>query len=175
MKLIRKIAFLAFAFLVITSSSNTLQAQDKYGYLNYGVLMEQFPEFIEGNKKFETYRDQLMADGTAKAKKFEGDVIAFQQNAQAGALTGVQIQEMQQKLVKEEQALKNLEQETMTKIGAKRNEILKPILDKIDKAVQDVGKENGYSMIFDASVINFIMYNDETYDVLPLVKKKLGI
>jgi len=175
MRLIRKIAFLAFAFIVIMSSSNQLSAQSKYGYLNYGNLMEQVPEFINGTKKFETFRDQLLAEGETRAQKFQNDYLALSTKAQKGEMTGMEIQKAEQNLKKEQQALATLEQEVLEKVGKKRDEILKPIVDKIDQAIKDVGKENGYAMIFDSSVFNFIMYHDESVDVMPLVKKKLGI
>ena len=60
MKLIRKIAFLAFAFAVMMSSSNPLLAQNKYGHLNYGNLLDQIPEVKSGDTQLATFRgDQV--------------------------------------------------------------------------------------------------------------------
>ena len=67
------------------------------------------------------------------------------------------------------------EQEVMQKVAKKREDLLRPILDKVDAAVKAVGKENGYGMIFDTSLFNFILSADESEDVMPMVKKKLGI
>jgi len=175
MKLIRKIAFLAFAFIVIMASGNPLSAQSKYGHMNYGNLLEQVPELKAGNTQLETYRNQLVTQGQERAKKWEADVQAFQVKAQAGELTGLQIKQAEDKLGKEQQAIAALEQDVINKISAKRDEILKPILDKIDAAVKAVGKENGYAMIFDSSLYNFILSAEDSDDVTPLVKKKLGL
>ena len=175
MKLIRKIAFLAFAFIVITSSGNPLAAQNKYGHLNYGNLLTMVPEVQSGNKTLETYRAQLVAKGTERAKKWEADVLAYQKKAQAGELTAVQMKTQEQALGKEQKAIAALEQEVIDKVSKKRDEILKPIIDRVDKAIQEVGKENGYSMIFDSSVFNFVLAADDAVDVMPLVKQKLGI
>ena len=175
MKLIRKIAFLAFAFFVIMASGNPLAAQNKYGHLNYGNLLEQVPEVASGNKELETYRNQLIAKGQERAKKWETDVVAYQQKAQAGEMTALQMKQTEEALGKEQKAIAALEQEVIQKVSKKRDEILKPIVDKIDVAIQAVGKENGYSMIFDSSIYNFVLSADDSDDVMPLVKKKLGI
>jgi outer membrane protein len=56
----------------------------------------------------------------------------------------------------------------------KEQEVLKPIVDKAKKAIEDVAKENGYTYIFDAGV-GVLLYNDGSDNILPLVKKKIGI
>lgn len=175
MKLLRKITFLAFAFIVVMASGNPLAAQNKYGHMNYGNLLEQVPELKKGNTQLETYRTQLIKQGQDRATKWEAEVKAFQVKAQAGEMTGLQIKQAEEKLGKEQQAIASLEQEVLDKITKKRDEILKPIIDKVNAAVQDVGKENGYSMIFDSSLYNFILSAEDSDDVTPLVKKKLGL
>lgn len=175
MKLIRKITFLAFAFIMLMASGNPLAAQNKYGHMNYGNLLEQVPELTSGNTILATFRDQLVKQGKDRVAKWEQEVKEFQTKAQAGSLTGLQIKQAEEKLGREQKAIAALEQDVIDKVTKKRNEILKPILDKIDVAVKAVGKENGYSMIFDSSLYNFILSAEDTDDVTPLVKKKLGL
>lgn len=157
------------------ASGNPLSAQNKYGHMNYGNLLEQVPELKSGNTQLETYRNQLVKQGQDRAVKWENEVKALQTQAQAGELTGLQIKQAEEKLGKEQQAIAAMEQDVIDKVTKKRNEILKPILDKIDAAVKAVGKENGYSMIFDSSLYNFILSAEDSDDVTPLVKKKLGL
>lgn len=175
MKLIRKITFLAFAFIMLMASGNPLAAQKKYGHINYGNLLTQVPELEAGNTELETYQKQLVKQGQDRAAKWEQEVQAFQAKAQAGELTGLQIKQAEDKLGKEQRAIAALEQETLDKISKKREEILKPILDKVNNAIQAVGKENGYSMIFDSSIYNFVLAAEDSDDVTPLVMKKLGL
>ena len=59
-------------------------------------------------------------------------------------------------------------------VQAKREELLKPILDKVDVAIKAVGKEGGYLYIFDTST-GATLYALESEDVLPKVKAKLGL
>ena len=42
-------------------------------------------------------------------------------------------------------------------------------------AIKEVGKENGFTYVFDLSAGGILYFADNTEDILPLVKKKLGL
>lgn len=73
---------------------------------------------------------------------------------------GARIQEFQ------ENAQKQLQQ--------REQELLKPIIDRAKKAIEDVAAEGGYSYVFDSGV-SALLYSPESDDIMPLVKKKLGL
>jgi outer membrane protein len=73
---------------------------------------------------------------------------------------GARIQEFQ------ENAQKQLQQ--------REQELLKPIIDRAKKAITDVAAEGGYSYIFDSGV-SALLYSPDSDDIMPLVKKKLGL
>ncbi|MBK9338659.1 MAG: OmpH family outer membrane protein [Lewinellaceae bacterium] len=52
--------------------------------------------------------------------------------------------------------------------------LYKPILERVNTAMQDVAKENAYLIVFDSST-QILLYGDESLDVTPLVKAKLGL
>ena len=60
------------------------------------------------------------------------------------------------------------------RLQEKEKELLQPIIDRAKQAIADVAKENGYSYIFDVSA-GALLYQPESDDILPLVKKKLGL
>ena len=57
-------------------------------------------------------------------------------------------------------------------VDEKQQEVLKPILEKMNKAVEDVAKKNGYITIIDGSILR---YSSEENNITVLVKKQLGI
>ena len=175
MNTFRKVAFVIFAVFVIAASSNPLLAQVKYGHLNYGNLLEQFPEREAADKELATYRDQLIKKGENRAKAWQEKVMAFQTEVQGGTLPPVEQQNKQAALQKEQQDIAAYEQEIIQLISKKRDTLLKPIVDKMNAAIKKVGKENDYTMIFDTSLFNNVLYADDSEDVMDLVKKKLGM
>jgi outer membrane protein len=56
----------------------------------------------------------------------------------------------------------------------REKKLLTPIIDKAKKAIEDVAAENKYTYIFDSGV-GSLLYQDSSDDILPLVKKKLGL
>jgi hypothetical protein len=57
----------------------------------------------------------------------------------------------------------------------KREQLLQPILNEVDAAIQAIGKDGQYTMIFDTSVSGGLVYAVESDDLMPAAKAKLGI
>lgn len=55
----------------------------------------------------------------------------------------------------------------------KQNELMKPVQDRVFKAIQDVAQEEGYDYIFDKSGEILMMYANEKHDVTAKVFAKL--
>ena len=60
-------------------------------------------------------------------------------------------------------------------IQKQQETLLAPITDKIQKAIQAVGAENGFTFIYDLSIPAILYSGNGAEDVTPLVKTKLGI
>jgi outer membrane protein len=78
-----------------------------------------------------------------------------------------ELQDLQQRMEK----FQTSAQEALQK---KQTELLQPIIDKAKKAIEAVGKEQGYTYIFD-SALGSLLYLGGGEDIMPLVKKKLNI
>ena len=164
---------LLLSFLIVATFS-TLTAQ-KYGHLNSGNLIMSIPEAVQAEKELATYRDQLIAGLTKKGEVLQADAVKLQKEYDSGALSQVKANEAQITLQKRGQELQKEEAEMGAKIAKKREELLKPILDKVDVALKELGKEEGYTMIFDTGIFNAVLYLEEADDVMPLMKAKLGL
>jgi len=57
----------------------------------------------------------------------------------------------------------------------KQNELMKPVQDRIFKAVQEVAKEEGYDYVFDKSGDILLMYANEKYDLTQKIFIKLKV
>ncbi len=158
---------------VVTLGS--LQAQSKYGHLNYGNLLASLPETEVADKELEAFRAQLVKKGETMAQAFQEDYGKFVNEVQSGSLSPIQQQQRQAQLQEEQQKIVAYEQQIRQQVQAKREEVLSPILEKVEQAIQEVGKENGYMMIFDTSTFNAILFAEESEDVMGMVKAKLGI
>ena len=92
---------------------------------------------------------------------------------QAGNLAPIEEKEQQELLQKEQEAIQAFEQEIQQKLQVKREELLKPIVDKITAKISEVCKENGFVMVFDTSSFNALLYSPESEDITSLVRSKM--
>ncbi len=165
--------FAAAALLLIGSS--TVFGQERYGHLNLGELVAAMTETKAAETELQAYQKELVAKGEEMAEKLQTDYNAFVQEVQGGNLTPVQQQERQKALQDQQQAILAYEQEIMQQVGAKREELLGPVIERAEKAIAEVAKENNFAMIFDTSIFNTVLFAAETEDIMPMVKAKLGI
>ena len=66
------------------------------------------------------------------------------------------------------------QQKAQTDLQAKQQDLLQPIVAKAKDAIKEVAKENKYNFIINA-IEDVMLYSEPGDDILPLVKKKLGI
>jgi len=168
----RKLITITIALALLSTAA--LNAQ-KYGHLNSGNLLQELATVKAANTELEAYQKQLVKKGEEMATTFQSQLQAYLKKAEAGELSQIQMQEQEGILTKEREKIMKYEQEVMMKVQEKRQTLLEPILKKVDEAIKAVGKENGYKMIFDTSLMNAILFVEESDDIEPLVKKKLGI
>jgi len=150
------------------------QAQ-KYAHLNVGNLLELMPETQAADEELKAYQEELTAKGQEMANAFRKEAEQFLADAQAGNLAPVVEEQKRKELTEKQQEIATYERDMEQKLSKKRMELLGPIEERVIKAVEEVAKEEGYTMVFNTSMFNSILFVRETDDLLPLVKAKLGI
>lgn len=153
--------------------ATSLSAQ-KYGFVNSTDLLVQMPEVKSADSQLESYQKQLIAKGETMVKSFEQKYQAYVNEANAGGLSKIEMQKREGALSTEQQNIQKYELEVQQKILAKREELYKPILEKVQTAIDGVGKDGGYTMIFDTST-GALLHADRSEDLTSQIRAKLGI
>jgi outer membrane protein len=151
-----------------------VQAQ-KYGHLNVGNLLELMPETKAADEELKNYQEELRSKGQEMANAFREEAEKFLADAQAGNLAPVVEQKKREELTKKQEEIANYEKEMERKLNEKRRELLGPIEKKVIESVEKIAKENGYTMVFNTSMFNSILFVRESDDLLPLMKAELGV
>ena len=160
---------LALSFVFLTN----INAQ-KFGYLNSTELLISHPDVKSADSKLQDYQKQLLASGQKMADIFQQNYEAYVKEANSGTLSKIIMQDRETKLTQEQNEIREYEVQMQQKLVAKREELYKPILDKIQEAINVVGKDNGYTFIFDSGT-GGLLHATESENILDLVKSKLGI
>ena len=160
------VLFLAIPFFAF--SQNT---QIKLGHLDVQALFMSLPEVaeIEATMKklgeqHENYIKQMEDEYTRK--------VAEYQEGQANWSDVIKKNKVEE--VKSiETRIQNYYQTAQQELQQKQEDLQKPLREKILKAMKEIGAENGFLYIFEANSLLF--KSEQSIDVTPLVKKKLGI
>jgi len=121
----------------------------------------------------EEYQNTLVAEGQAMAEKFKNNYIAFMKEQQSGNLAPIKEKEQQELLQKEQEVIQAFEQQIQQKLQIKREELLKPIVDKITSKIKEVCTENKFVMVFDTSSFNALLFTPDSEDITALVRTKM--
>lgn len=168
----KKILFSLVYLICICAIITPMQAQ-KYGHVNLGNLLAEMPEVDAGSKQLEAYQTQLVEALRVKVTDWEKRYKALE--SQVTQLPPNEVREKEEILVTEQRGLLEQEQAITVEVNKKRTAIMGPIINKVQVAIETIGAEKGYTMIFDTSIPNVVLYVSETEDLIPLVKAKLGI
>jgi len=172
MKTLLKICFV-FGLMLSTAFSSELSGQ-KFGHVNVNVLLEAMPEVKAADAEMVAYQTDLGNKHQAMIDALQKKYEEYMQQANSGTLTKLQMSQKEAEIQKEQQEIAQNEQKAQQLIVTKRQELLKPILQKVDDAIKSIGQEGGYTFIFDSSIPNALIYSVDTDDLLDTLKSRLG-
>jgi outer membrane protein len=166
------VKFLALALILSLSVSTYAQKKQKFGHIDSNQLMKLMPGRDSAQAKIEDYAKKLESQLKGMQAEFEKKYNDYTVNEKN--MTDLIKQTNAQELTDLQKRIEAFQQSAQDELQKKQDELLKPIVDKAKSAIEKVAKDNGYTYIFDAG-LGVLLYNDPTEDVLPLVKKELGI
>lgn len=158
----------AFAMLAMTAYAQ------KFGNINMGNVFEIMPERAQVQKEMEElqakYETELSKMGDEYQKKVS-DFMAEKDKLEKN-IADARAQEIDQLA----QRIQNFREMAAKDLQTQQEQKVAPIIDKINKAIQAVGEKEGFTYIYDLSQGNILYFSPtQCVDVLPLVKKELGI
>jgi outer membrane protein len=166
------LAFLASVLLGATARSSLAQTL-KIGYID---SIKIFAENKETQDAERVYRGDV-AQWEAQKQRYEADLAKMgdELNAQSPMLSEEKKAERRLEFQRKMDEYKKFMADTFGDDGlaARRNkELTQPIVEKINKLIEVIAKEQGLTMVFDVANAN-IVYADKTLDLTELVLSRL--
>ena len=162
-----KKTILLLAVLVLSLAANA----QKFGYVNTQDLFMQMPELKDIQARMDSLNKQYENLLMTMQEEYQKKLQDYQQKQSTMPEAMRQIQE--EELYSMQQRLQTTYQTAQQDVEQKRGEYLKPVNERMAKAIQEVGADNKYTYIFDSAATVYIAPDAD--DVMPLVKTKLGI
>ena len=170
MKLSNKLFF--FTLLFFTSSG--LYAQ-KFAYVDTDYILTKVPEFVQAEEKINDFTEQWQSEIEAVYDEVEQMYRVYQ--SEQVLLTNEMKLKREEAIISKEKSAQSLQQKyfgTNGELYKKRQELIKPIQDRIFDAVQQLAANNKYSVIFDASSDLIMLYSNPELDKSDKVLELMG-
>ncbi len=158
-------------FVTVTATANAQEL--KFGHVDLQALIQVMPERTAAETEFNNFQTELEEVLAEMQQNYQEKLQELEQlgegtsevkrNAKIGEL-----QDMQQRI-------QNYQATAQQQLQQKQAELLQPVFDKAEAAIQEAAKEEGLFYVFDVGS-NVVLYkSNKSINVLPLAKKKLGI
>jgi len=168
----KKIIFIMIAFALCFSGINVdAQGKYKFGHIDSNKLISLMPDRAQAQKKMEEFTKEL--EDALKSMQDELQVKYQKFVAEQDSLSDVVKQTKAEEINNLDQRIQQFQVTAQQELQKKESELLQPIYEKAQEAIKEVGEENGFTYIYDGATL--LYFSKDSQDVLPLVKKKLGI
>jgi len=167
--------FSLFTFFFLIFGLNFVNAQ-RFGYIDTDYVLNKMPEFAKAQGEIDQLSQAWEKEMQEMAKKIESMYSGLQ--AEQVLLTEVMKKERMEAIQLEETKLKEYQKKVFGFGGLlflKKQELIKPVQDKVWEAVDKVAKKNNLDIVFDKSSQLVMIYTNPRYDYTDFVLDELGL
>ena len=154
---------------------NFVNAQ-RFGYIDTDFILNKMPDYKKAQEEVDRLSGLWEKEIMAMSKGIESMYGSLQ--AEQVLLTEAMRKERTDAIKKKEAELKDYQKKVFGFGGLfflKKQELIKPIQDKVWDAVDKVAKKNSLAIVFDKSSELVMIYTDPRYDYTDFVLEELGL
>jgi len=170
----RFVGIVALISLIIFIGQQAVAQNYKFGHVNRNELIQAIPEFDSATVTLEKIRTQFENELELLQVEFNNKYEAYLKEMKN--YTDLVRQTKEQELADYQTRMQTFQNNASRSLQDKQVELFTPITEKADKAIKDVGKENGFIYVFDTSIGQLAYFDaSKSIDIMTLVKTKLGL
>lgn len=166
---IKNIILAAVAVLFTVSASAQTQ---KFAHIDSQKLIAQLDEFKQAQAKLEAESAKISEQMQSMQQELQTKYNDYM--AKADSLPDVVRQVKEQELQEMQQRMQVMGKAADQSLQQTQAKLLQPIFNKVQEAIDAVGKENGFIYIFDLSSQVVLFHSEQSTDAEPLVLAKIA-
>jgi outer membrane protein len=147
------------------------QTTPKFGYVNTQELFALMPELKAAQARMDSLNKQYEDMLVGMQEEYKKKAAEYEQKS--ATMTDAMKQIQEEDLYTMQQRIQTTYQTAQQDIQAKQTEFLKPVQERMVKAIEAVGAREGFTYIFDSAAT--IYAAPSATNVIESVKKELGI
>lgn len=159
--------------LLMVLPFTAMAADLKIGVFNSQEVITIMPEYNAAMSELENMNLKFQTEGKKLQEELEKKYQEYTSTAET--LEPAIRQYKETELARLQQSIQEFATSAENNIKKKQQDLMMPIINKINQAIKKVGDENGFTYIIDnaANIIPYVAPSAE--NVLPLIKKALNI
>lgn len=147
-------------------------AQNKFAHVNFSELVQLMPEADEARATMTASSNEAQETYQAMVDEYQTKMTEYQQKASTWTQT---IRESKENsLMDMQQRIQEFEQNVQQELALQQNQLMAPIYEKAQQAVDKLAKDGGYIYVFEASQVLYVDPSQST-DLTPSARKALNI
>ena len=150
----------------------------RIGYTNIEAVLALLPDTAAIEQQLQTYERQLSLDLERKQEYARVKMDEYLQHQQAGDLTADAISALEQELMQLDRDIQDSVAEAEHKLLVRRQELLEPLLERMQAAIDAVAQEGGYTYILNHTTgggVSTLLHGPEEDDITAALLAKLGV
>lgn len=169
----KRIPMVILVAVMVLLSSNTIAQNLKFAHINGQELLMAMPEREEAETKLRAYGQDLSEQIEELQVEYNNKVNTYMQRR--ATFTDAIREAREKELAELQQRIQEFEQTAQQDYQRMQGELMRPLMEKADEVIKKVAKREGFIYVFDLSAGSVVYFSDASIDILPLVKKELGI
>jgi len=172
----KKLSLIIITSVFLGLAGQELKAQElKFGHIDRNELIFALPDYDTAIARLERLSRDLGNELEIMQVEFNNKYLAFERDMDN--LTDIVKQARANELEDMNRRIQEFRQSAQQIMEESQVEYFQPVVEKAEKAIRDVGKENGFLYIFIVGQGSSVGYFDEarSTDVMSLAKAKLGV
>ena len=163
-------------FTLFLLAATSVQAQTKVGYTNVELIMYYMPEAKSASAALEEFKKVKAELYTKKQTRYAELIEEYQEKAGQPNFSGSQEEtDLMNEASKLEKEIKETETSFEFEVTRKQAQLLEPVMNKLQEAIDAVAVEEGYTYILNQTSGSNILYGVEQFDVTKKIAAKLSI
>ncbi|UOQ66729.1 OmpH family outer membrane protein [Hymenobacter volaticus] len=146
----------------------------KIGYTSVEYVLSQMPESRQIETDLKAYSTQLENQLKSKYAEYQTKAEAYQKGA--ATMTDVVKADKEKELTTMQQSIQEFQRSADQNLQQKQQTLLKPALDKLQKTIDAVSVENGYTYVLNSDGASpVLLHGPKEGDISDLILKKMGV
>jgi len=160
---------------VFIALASVFTMAQKYAFVDTDYILDNIPEYADAQSTLDQLSVEWQKEIEAKFAEIDKMYKSFQN--EAVLLPEDMKKKREDDIIKKEKEAKDLQKKRFGKDGdlfKKRQELVKPIQDKIYTTIEGIANDDNYAVVFDKANNATLIYTNPKYDISEQVLDKMG-